>query len=127
MTLGEFIKNYRMEHKMSQRAFAEMCDLSNAYVSMLEKNENTKNGQPITPSLVTFQKVAHVVGLSLNDFLEILGDAPVSLAEYDETDVYCKLMEHDADTMEFVKLFNRLNKDQKAFILGEIKALLQGI
>jgi transcriptional regulator with XRE-family HTH domain len=37
MKLGEIIKNYRTENDISMREFAKMADMSNAYVSMLEK------------------------------------------------------------------------------------------
>ena len=42
MTLSEFIKQYREEHKMSMDDFAKVCDLSKPYISMLEKNKNSK-------------------------------------------------------------------------------------
>ena len=37
MKIGEYIRQYREENKLSQREFAKMCGLSNAYISMLEK------------------------------------------------------------------------------------------
>lgn len=38
MTLGEIIKNYRAEHKMSMDAFSQKVGLSKAYISILERN-----------------------------------------------------------------------------------------
>ena len=46
MTLGELIQEYRKEHGMSQRQFAIACQLSNGYISMLERGENPKTKTP---------------------------------------------------------------------------------
>ena len=35
MTLGDCIREYREAHDLSQRQFAELCGLSNAYISIL--------------------------------------------------------------------------------------------
>ena len=72
MTLSEFIKQYREEHKMSMDDFAKVCDLSKPYISMLEKNKNSKNGKKITPSIRTYSKIAKGVGMSLNAFMEMM-------------------------------------------------------
>ena len=47
MTLGELIQEYRKEHGMSQRQFAIACQLSNGYISMLERGENPKTKTPM--------------------------------------------------------------------------------
>lgn len=70
MTLGEIINKYRTEHALSMDKFAQKAGISKAYVSMLEKNENPRNGNPITPSLETYINVSNAMGISLNDLLE---------------------------------------------------------
>ena len=42
MTLSELIVSYRNENNLSQRKFAELCDLSNGYISMLERVKTLK-------------------------------------------------------------------------------------
>lgn len=79
MILGEIIRQYRTEHGISQRDFAKLCGMSNAYISMLEKNRNTKTGLPVVPSLETIKTVADTIGVSLTNILEMLGDEPLSL------------------------------------------------
>ena len=79
MILGEIIRQYRTEHGMSQRDFAKQCGMSNAYISMLENNRNTKTGLPVVPSLETIKTVADTMGITLTSMLEMLGDAPLSL------------------------------------------------
>ena len=48
MTLRELVMDFRKEHGISQRQFANMCGLSNGYISMLERNSNPKTGLPVT-------------------------------------------------------------------------------
>lgn len=79
MTLGEIIRQYRIEHGMSQRDFAKRCGMSNAYISMLENNRNTKTGLPVVPSLETIKTVADTMGVTLTNMLEMLGDEPLLL------------------------------------------------
>lgn len=70
MTLGDIIKTYRQDHGCSMDAFAAASGLSKAYISMLEKNENPKTKQPITPSIVTFKCVSLATGISIDKLLE---------------------------------------------------------
>lgn len=84
MTLGEVVVEYRKAHSISQRSFAKMCGMSNAYISMLENNRNAKTGLPIVPSLTAIKNVARAMDVPLNDVLEMMGDVPVSLSSEDE-------------------------------------------
>ena len=127
MTLGEIVREYREEKGLSQRDFAKQCGMSNAYISMLENNRNTKTGMPVVPSLTAIRKVASAMRITLNDVLEKMGDTPVSLSPEDDSDKYVDAMGFDDSTIEFAKLFNQLTPEKKAFILGEIKAFLQAI
>lgn len=79
MILGEIIKQYRIAHGLSQRDFAKQCGMSNAYISMLENNRNTKTGMPVVPSLETIKTVADTMGVTLTNVLELLEDEPLSL------------------------------------------------
>lgn len=82
MTLSEFIKQYREEHKMSMDDFAKISGLSKPYISMLEKNRNSRNGKKITPSIRTYAKIAEGVGMSLNAFMEMMnGEDHVRLGD----------------------------------------------
>ena len=40
MTLGDIIKKYRKETGLSQDAVAKRAGVSNAYISILERNRN---------------------------------------------------------------------------------------
>lgn len=79
MTLGEIIKEYRSNNKMSMDDFAEKSGLSKGYISMLERNKNPKTGKKIVPSLETIKSVASAVDKNFNEVFNLLGDQEVSL------------------------------------------------
>lgn len=64
MKIGEYIKEYRERMGLSQRKFAAQCDLSNAFINMLEKDENPKTGKPIELSIGKYKKIANGTGLA---------------------------------------------------------------
>lgn len=67
MTLGDFIKAYREQNGLSQRQFAERSGVSNGYISMLEKNENPKTGQPLSPTTSVLKKLSAAMGMTVSD------------------------------------------------------------
>ena len=74
MFLGDIIKEYRMVHQMSLRAFANRCNLSYTYISMLEKNQDYRTGKPIAPTLETVKSVAYAMNMSTDELLKVLDD-----------------------------------------------------
>ena len=74
MTLGDIIFMYRIEHDISQREFATRCNVSNAYISMLEKNINPRTGKIIIPSTPQLIIIANAMGMSLEELLNQLDD-----------------------------------------------------
>jgi len=84
MTLGELIQKYRAEHGISQRQFAASCDLSNGYISMLERGENPKTKLPVTPTLPAMRKIAQGMNISLTELFVSVDDMPVDLMISDE-------------------------------------------
>lgn len=81
MHLGDVIKKYRDTHgKMSMQTFADKCGLSKGYIAMLERNVNSKTGEPVVPSIETFTKVAVAMGLTLTELMSTVDEnQPVSL------------------------------------------------
>lgn len=69
MFLGEVIKEYRDAHNLTMQEFSDISGLSKPYVSQLEHNCNPKNGQPIIPSLDTFNRVANAIGISFDELI----------------------------------------------------------
>lgn len=68
MKLSDFIKQYRKENNLSARKFATMCDLSNAYISLIE-NESTKS-----PTLDALKKISSAMKIDLNVLISMLDD-----------------------------------------------------
>lgn len=84
MLLGEYIRRYREEHDLSQRKFAQMCGLSNGYISMIEKGENPSTKKPITPTIAQIKKIATAMGVTAMEMLDVVDDMPISLADDQE-------------------------------------------
>lgn len=82
MTIGQIIKKYREERGLSQRQFATLCNVSNGYISMLEKEKNPKTNEPITPSLPALKTIARAMNVSLNELLELADDVSVDISNH---------------------------------------------
>ena len=74
MKLGELLKSYRTEHKLSMDAFCELSNLTKGYISMLEKNEHPKSKKPIIPSYETIEKIAKGMQISVEALIDKLDD-----------------------------------------------------
>lgn len=79
MKLGDLIREYRESHQLSQRQFAEICGLSNGYISMLERGINPNTQKPITPTIPQLKKIATGLHMTIADMLERVDDMPVDL------------------------------------------------
>lgn len=74
MILGDLIKEYRANNKLSLRDFAQRCGLSHTYISALEKNIDSRTGKPIAPTLDTVKYISKGMNLSIEEILKILDD-----------------------------------------------------
>ena len=81
MTLGDVIKKYREENDLSQREFAKMTGLSNSYISQLEMNMNSKNGQPIKPQIETFKAVADAMHTTIDVLFSQVDDMEINISK----------------------------------------------
>ncbi|MBQ7436060.1 MAG: helix-turn-helix transcriptional regulator [Oscillospiraceae bacterium] len=81
MTLSEIISDYRNKHGLSQRKFAEMCGVSNGYISMLEKGSNPKTGKAIVPALDRLQRIAKVMGMTVDELLTLADEIEVDISK----------------------------------------------
>jgi transcriptional regulator with XRE-family HTH domain len=72
MKLGEIINNYRIQNKMTMQEFAARASLSKGYVSMLEKNHHPQSQRELVPSIETYQKIAHAMGISIDELISQL-------------------------------------------------------
>lgn len=72
MTLGDFIKDYRISHKCSMDEFAKRAGMSKAYVSILERNFNPSTGKAAIPSLDTIKRVSIATSTDFNELIAAL-------------------------------------------------------
>lgn len=79
MKLGDLIRSYRDTHGLSQRQFAIQCDLSNGYISILEKGINPSTGKPVTPTLPQMKKIADGMAMTLSELFEKVDDMPIDI------------------------------------------------
>lgn len=77
--LSDLIKSYRAEHGLSQRKFAQVCGLSNGYLSMLENGKNPRSDEPMSPSLSVLNSIAIGMGKTIDELIEACDDMMVSL------------------------------------------------
>ena len=77
MKLGDLIRSYRESHDMSQRQFALRCDLSNGYISILEKGINPNTHRPVVPTIPQLKKLADGMGMTLSELFEKVEDMPI--------------------------------------------------
>ena len=82
MTLGEIIKNYRLEHGLSQDDIANRSGLSKSYISILERNRNPKTGEPPIASLKTINAIAKAIDSDFDTiFSKLDSNLKISIGE----------------------------------------------
>lgn len=88
MKIGDWIKDYRLKHdNMSLQAFADLSGFSKAYVAILEKGVNPSTGKPVSPTMTTFEKIARVAGMDVNDFIAMLDKDQTITLGFDVTKI----------------------------------------
>lgn len=118
MTLGDLIKKYREENDLSQREFAKMSDLSNSFISQLEKNVNSKNGQPIKPTLETFKAVANAMNITVDAIFDQIDDMDISLSK--------PATEGSELDIKIMSLVRQLPEDLKESLCDLLQAAVHG-
>lgn len=72
MYIGEIIKNYREQHRLSQRAFAAKTTLSASYINTLEKVFNPKNNKPYSVTTDVAVEIANAMNINIEELLSML-------------------------------------------------------
>ena len=79
MTLGDYIKTYRVTNQCSMDEFAKKTGMSKAYISLLERNYNPTTKKPPIPSLETIMNVASVIGIDFDTLLSSIDRTPKNM------------------------------------------------
>lgn len=127
MTLGEYLKNYRKRMGLSQRAFAQKCGVSHAYIGFLESGTNPSTGEPIKPSLVNLHKIAHAMEIRLEEMLSAVDDMAVTLdnGETVPGERIERALSREADNMEafLVQLYRDMKPDGQQRLIEQATML----
>ena len=103
--------------------FAKLAGLSKPYISMLEKNRNSRTGKPIVPSVSTLKKVARVLNMTFDQLLRQLDNGQeIDLTQAPQAIPGVVL---DPDEKIILALYKQLDRDDKIEIRGEIKGMLR--
>ncbi len=92
---------------MALRPFAEMCDLSHAYIDKLEKGVDPRTGKPVIPTIDTLQKISQALNCPLEELLKQGG----YIEKKDEVESELDL------TLEEQQLLEKIKSDPELSIL----------
>lgn len=84
MKLGDVLVQYRMEHNLSMREFAKLCNLSPAQIYFMERGANSA-GESFTPKVKSLKKVASAMGITFGELVSVCDDTLV--LGYDDDDM----------------------------------------
>lgn len=113
MKLGEYVKQYRLEHGLSQRDFAKLSGLTCGYISMLENNRNPRTGKAISPSVRVYQQVATATGRPFDALLRYVDDQ-IGLYDGPSISVHCST---DNSTEPPVQSPRKMSSEELKFAL----------
>ena len=130
MTLSEFVKQYREDNGLSIRGFAALADLSPQQIINIEAGTNSA-GKPLFSTMRTYAKIAAAVGMTEQDFLNLLNDNVLVNPDVPDD---MPLVELDGHTMldlskvtdeqrELIITALQLSADQQASALLRLKSL----
>lgn len=81
MKLGQVIKRYRKENKVSMETFSKISGISKGYISMLENDKNPQSGKPITPSIDMYENVAKGMNISIEALMSLTKGENIALID----------------------------------------------
>lgn len=120
MNIKEYVYNYRKEHSLSMQAFGDMCGLSRAYISILEKGINPTTGKPFIPTIDTLKKIAEVTGTDLDSLLKMLDDSQPVIVNIPPA----PMLQLTDQEQTMIKKYRQLNADGKLVIDNQIDFML---
>ena len=127
MKLGEIINNYRIQNKMTMQEFAARASLSKGYVSMLEKNHHPQSQRELVPSIETYQKIAHAMGISIDELISQLdgnetvrlnGEPTLTLVPAKSASAPQHAPDLPPDEQRLLDIYRDLSDDGKAVLLN---------
>lgn len=117
MKLQELLKKYREEHGLSTRAFSKMCGLSAGYISTLESGKNPRSGEPLYPTIETLEKIAHGMGIPLENLFDMLGDSERVVINGGEEYEWRDELRSNPDLRMLLSASRNLNEDDIKYLI----------
>lgn len=115
MTIGEYVKQYRKSQGLSMQAFGEKCNLSRAYISILEKGINPTTGKPFAPTVETLNKIAEATGVSIDTLIPMLdGNQLVTLNDNSDNNT------NNPQTKKVPKDLKKILEDEEVTLNGRM-------
>ena len=128
MTLGDYIAAYRHKEGYSQREFAKKCNLSNGYISMLERGFNPKTKEPIKPAIPQIKKLADGMGISIMELFETVDDMPVDMSVIFDSNVLKngpdEVILTEAEKL-MLQLFRQIPEDKQPLAIDLLRTALK--
>ena len=116
MKLEELIRKYREKEHLTMQEFADRCNLSKGYVSMLEKGKHPQSQRRLVPSLETLKKISVGMGLSMDELLSMLdGNTMVSLVRETPEDTLAP------EESRLVRLWRRADEYDRNTVMTVLK------
>lgn len=75
--LGKYLKKKIKELKVSEREISAKCGISHSYLNQLIKGVNPSTKKNISPTLITFEKLAKGFNVSVEELQKIARGLPV--------------------------------------------------
>ena len=127
MRIGLEIRKYRKRNNMSMETFAKKCNLSKAYIGLLESGVQPKTGKPINPSVDTVKKVAAAMGMDFDTLIRRIDDDIKLNEEIEPTSENEYINDLDEDTIihaaELIKKLRLLAPFQRMEVMDYIDYL----
>ena len=120
MNIKEYVYSSGKEHSLSMQAFGDMCGLSRAYISILEKGINPTTGKPFIPTIDTLKKIAEVTGTDLDSLLKMLDDSQPVIVNIPPA----PMLQLTDQEKSMIKKYRQLNADGKLVIDNQIDFML---
>lgn len=83
--LGNYIKNKRINLKLSLRDAAKLIGISHSYLSTIEKGIDPRSNAPIKPTPEVLQFISKAYGLEYNKLMQLAGYIKQPISDKDLT------------------------------------------
>jgi repressor LexA len=91
--IGDYVKQYRAENRLTMQEFADKAGLSKGYISMLEKGRNPQNSRSLVRGIDTVAKIAQAMNISIDELLAAV-DSDQLITPKHNNDTKLKLYEN---------------------------------